>query len=62
MNPSVVVPGDGYEGGAGLIADKNLQIVGVKASPKRGRENRIGDDSTNSEHKANQGANINAGY
>ena len=62
VNPSVAVPGDGYEGGAALIGDKNLQMVGIKASPKRGRENRVGDGSAHSEHRANQGASINAGY
>ena len=62
LNPKDVAPGGGYEGGAALIGDKNPRIVGAKVSPKRGRENRVGDDSAHSEHRANQGASINAGY
>ena len=62
VNPRDVAPGGGYEGGAALIGGKNPRMGGAKVSPKRGRENRVGDDSTHSEHRANQGASINAGY
>ena len=62
LNPKEVAPGGGYEGGAALNSGKSPRVVGVKVSPKRGRENRVGDDSAHSEHRANQGASINAGF